>query len=235
MVQRERDRYTTWVLRKWPLLAVLALAVALSMPQASAAATQPDERAAAREFSYAAYRLRVAIRAQDPAIEQAARILSAPDCLLALGLFDDVPAKAQDDVSAVATDMLAGAAFAPIAAPLRTFAAELDAIATADPALRSGRATWRSDALALAQARPLPRKVCATLRRWRLKGYRDADRPHLQPAAVRRALTKDGSRAERRLRRAAARMVQLGVTRGQARRFTGDTLFDGVGEAVFGG
>jgi hypothetical protein len=41
-------------------------------------------------------------------------------------------------------------------------------------------------------------------------------------------VTDDSEPVAAPLRRAARRMVQLGVTKGQARRFSGETLFDGV-------
>jgi hypothetical protein len=126
----------------------------------------------------------------------------------------------------VLVDLLAGAMFAPVSEPLRTFQAELDRVPTTDPALRSGRAAWRESVGLYLQVRPLPSDLCAQLGRWRTAGYAAAARPALQPAGVRRILDGSGT-VDAKLHLAAARMVALGVSQGQARRFAGDTLFDG--------
>ena len=60
------------------LVALLTIGV-LALPQA-ASAQAPDDRAAAREFSYAAYRLRVKIKAAVPAMNQAAAVLTSRSC-----------------------------------------------------------------------------------------------------------------------------------------------------------
>ena len=57
-------------------------------------------------------------------------------------------------------------------------------------------------------------------------GYAASARPDLQPREVRRILEGSGT-VDAKLHFAAARMVALGVTEGQARRFAGDTLFNG--------
>jgi hypothetical protein len=209
------------------MLACLILVVVVLAAPASAAAQAPDERAAAREFAYAAYRLRVAIKARMPQIEQAAAITRAPACRTALR----GPTVAQqrrylDDLVGVLFDLLAGAMLSPAVEPLQRFQAELDAIATEDPLLRSGRAAWRASVALYAQVRPLPADLCARLRAWRRAGYATNARPDLQPQAVRKILEGSGT-VDAKLHLAAARMVALGVTAGQARRFAGDTLFDG--------
>ena len=76
------------------------------------------------------------------------------------------------------------------------------------------------------QVRPLPSDLCAQLGRWRTAGYAAGARPALQPTAVRRILDGSGT-VDAKLHIAAARMVALGVSQGQARRFAGDTVFDG--------
>src|SRR3954470_12613009 len=192
-----------------------------------AAAQAPDERAAAREFSYAAYRLRVAVKARLPEIERAASITRSPVCRAALG--GGTPAQQRkhvDDLVGVLVDLLAGAMFAPVTEQLRSFQAELDRVPTADPALRSGRAAWRRSVALYVQVRPLPPDLCAQLGRWRTAGYAVDARPALQPTAVRRILDGSGT-VDAKLHIAAARMVALGVSQGQARRFAGDTVFDG--------
>ncbi len=214
--------------RKPVRLAALVLALLLGAPAgAQAQAPAPDERVAATEFSFAAYRLRVAIKAKLPEIQAAAAITHRPACRTALG--GATPAQQQehlDDLVGVLVDLLAGAMFAPVAHSLQTFQAELDRIPTADPALRSGRAAWRSSVSLYTRVRPLPADLCSQLARWRKAGYAAAARPDLQPREVRRILEGSGT-VDAKLQLAAVRMVALGVTEGQARRFAGDTLFAG--------
>jgi hypothetical protein len=219
--------YGGGVIRKQVCLAVAAATLLLGAPQA-AGAQAPDERAAAREYSYAAYRLRVAIKARMPQIDAAAAITRSPACRAALrGATPEQERKHLDDLVGVLVDLLAGAMLAPASEPLRTFQAELERIPTADPALRSGRAAWRTSVALYVQVRPLPADLCAKLKRWRTSGYSAAARPDLQPQAVRRILDGSGT-VDAKLHLAAARMVALGVTEGQARRFAGDTLFNGL-------
>jgi hypothetical protein len=214
------------VIRKQVCLVAVVLGALLGVPQV-VAAQAPDERAGAREFSYAAYRLRVAVKARLPEIDRAASITRTPACRTALS--GGTPAQQRrhvDDLVGVLVDLLAGAMFAPVSEPLRTFQAELDRVPTTDPALRSGRAAWRESVGLYLQVRPLPSDLCAQLGRWRTAGYAAAARPALQPAGVRRILDGSGT-VDAKLHLAAARMVALGVSQGQARRFAGDTLFDG--------
>jgi hypothetical protein len=205
---------------------IALLAVLAAVPRA-AAAQAPDDGAAAREFAFAAYRLRVAIKARLPEIQQAAAITREPACRAALrGATPDQQREHLDDLVGVLFDLLAGAMLAPVAGPLQTYQAELDSVPTADPLLRSGRAAWRKSVALYVQVRPLPADLCARLRAWRRAGYAAGARPDLQPRAVRRILEGSGT-VDAKLHIAAARMVALGITEGQARRFAGDTLFDG--------
>jgi hypothetical protein len=78
-----------------------------------------------------------------------------------------------------------------------------------------------------------PADVCARLAAWARSGYADAAQPMLQPKPIHDFIanppvTDDTGGVAAPLRRAAARIVELGVTKGQARRFSGETLFDGV-------
>jgi hypothetical protein len=102
---------------------------------------------------------------------------------------------------------------------LTTFGAELDRVPTDDAALRAGRDAWQAVAAALARFVPVTAAdACVQLRRWADAGYPAGGAPAFQPEAVRQDL---------RLQRAATRMLQLGVTRSQARRFSGRTVFRG--------
>jgi hypothetical protein len=215
------------VIRKQVCLLAAALAVVLVAPGTVAAQAPSGDTAAAREFSYAAYRLRVAIKTQLPAIERAAALTRSPVCRAALRGATPAQQHAHvDDLVGVLVDLLAGTMLAPVAGSLGTFQAELERIPTSDPALRSGRAAWRASVALYRQVRPLPADLCEQLRRWRTAGYAASARPDLQPAAVRAILDGSGS-VDAKLHLAAARMVALGVSDGQARRFAGDTLFNG--------
>jgi hypothetical protein len=103
------------------------------------------------------------------------------------------------------------------------FQAELERVPTGDPALRSGRAEWRATVAAFALFSPVI-EVCGTLDRWRRSRFARAEAPF----GLGRELLSDGSSPK--LTRAARRMQELGVARGTARRFTGETLLDGIGE-----
>jgi hypothetical protein len=214
------------VVRKQVRLLAVILAASLCLPAASAAQA-PGDRVAAQEMSFAAYRLRVAVKARLPQIEAAAAITRAPACRAALrGATPAQERRHVDDLVGVLVDLLAGAMLAPAAEPLRTFQAELDRIPVTDPVLRSGRAAWRSSVALYSQVRPIPTDLCAQLGRWRTAGYAASSRPDLQPPTVRRILEGSGT-VDAKLHAAAGRMAALGVPEGQARRFAGDTLFDG--------
>jgi hypothetical protein len=209
----------------------LALGVALGLPAAAHAQGDPPalaDRAAAREYVYAAYRLRVAVKAEAPAIEQAAALARGPACRRALGGASRRQVSEHlDDLVGALVDILTGTLLAPVRAHLATYQAELDRIPTRDPALRSGRAAWRASMVLYRQVRPLPADLCSRLDGWRAAGYARAARPELQPPAVQAVLA--GTRTiDRKLDAAVRRLVELGATPGQARRFAGDTLFDGV-------
>jgi hypothetical protein len=214
---------------------VLAVALAVAAParaQAPPAPPAPDERAAAREFSYAAYRLRIAIKAQKADLEQrlqtAVDALTAPACQRTLIALVGLPEATQDRVAAGAAAVAIAPAIAALRPAFQRFQAELDRVPTADPALRGGRAAWRTSLAALARF-PAQVDVCATLERWRRARFAPAATPFgldELPGGV----ADDG--AEPKLRRAARRMQQLGVAPGTARRFAGETLLDGIFDDV---
>jgi hypothetical protein len=217
---------------------VLAVAAALCVPQAAAAEALPGERAAAREFAYAAYRLRVEIQATEPQARRAAAMLGSRECSAALGSAaeaDGLSFRALTAIGVVVSELDIGAAYGHSGRLLPGFVAELDRVTTADRVLIAGREAWRSTAELLRHARPLPRDACAQIRRWRLAGYPADGMPDLQPAAIHDALVERwrqplfaGSKPDRSPERAAERMVKLGVAKGQAKRFAGLTLFEGM-------
>jgi hypothetical protein len=230
---------TPLVIRKL-LPAVLALAAALTMPQAASAQAVADERAAAREFAYAAYRLRVRIKHDEPAMRRAVAFLDSRACRDALGGderdVDQLPRLVQRGLAVVILEVELGAMYGVVHGHFSTFVAELDRVATADPALVAGRDSWRSSVELISQLRPLPRDTCSRIRRWRLDGYPFDRVPALQPGplhgmfvqGVSQPARDDLPESYRALQRAGDRMVELGVTEGQARRFTGSTLLNGI-------
>ena len=154
-------RYTASVIRTRLIAAAVALAAVCTMPGPAAAQTQPDERAAAREFAYAAYRLRVRIKASTPAMKQVAKDLDTPACKTALGDdADHLPKRAEPGVAALLLELELGASFAPVKGAYEQFMTELDRVPTADPALIAGRDVWRSSVEAISQTGPVPADLC---------------------------------------------------------------------------
>jgi hypothetical protein len=201
------------------------------MPGLAAAQTQPDERPAAREFAYAAYRLRVRIKAAEPAMKQATAGLDPQTCKSAIS--DAIPKEAGPGLSLWITERNLGIRLQPVAAAFGDFVRELDRVPTADPALVDGRNAWRYDAEFFAQLGPPPANACEQLRDWRLAGFPADGIPAAQPPAVHQAFLALGDAAligidRPEPRRAARRLQALGVPAGQARRFTLERLFDGV-------
>jgi hypothetical protein len=236
---RTRLLYNSRVIKRLMPLA-LALAAALTMPQAAPAQAVPDERVAAREFAYAAYRLRVEIRATESRARRATAMYDVRECSSALGSPEDADLerlsfRALSGIGVVLSQLDIADLYGHSGRLLPGFVAELDRVATADRVLIAGREAWRSTAELLRHARPLPRDACAQIRRWRLAGYPADGMPALQPAPIRDALVEQwrqplsaDSKPDRSPERAAERMVKLGVGKGQARRFAGLTLFDGL-------
>jgi len=223
------------VLRRLPRAALVAAAVALAAPGAAHAQSPPpavpptpqaplSARAAARELSFAAYRMRVKVLAQQDAIlaklDITLRALDDDRC-------DQAVRGAPDDrrleVVLVALLVILAPGYDPVRPALDTFLAELEAIPIADPVLRSGRAGWRSEVDLIRRLPSLP-DPCATLLAWRGAGYAQSASPIVVAAVLNPGLLA----AEDKLALAARRMRALGVSTGAARRFTGDGMFADV-------
>ena len=209
------------VVRRAALPAILiALAVAPTAP-----AQAPDERAAAREFSFAAYRLRVAILAQKDAVED--KVLN-----VTLEAFGDDRCNDADDAApglrgleVLLVDILL--AFAPAYDPIRpaldTFLAQLETIPTNDRALRGGRAGWRTE-VDIIRRLPSTPDPCAALQAWQRTGFAESRAPI--PIDV---VTNAAAQASAgKIAVAARRMQQLGVGATAATRFRGRQMFEGV-------
>jgi hypothetical protein len=223
----------------------VVVATALTLPQAAPAQTVPDERAAAQEFAYAAYRLRLGIKAEGPAMRGAVAFLKGPRCQAELfdllENLDERPRRTMAGIAVAMNELEFGAQYGVAGGQFATFAAELDKVQTADPALVAGRENWRGGAQLLGQVRPLARDTCTQLRRWRLTEYAFDRAPALQPEPL-HALFVEGvlsrlrgeeTKPDRRLDRAIERMVELGVPEGQAERFGGSTVFRGIDLRVY--
>jgi hypothetical protein len=194
-------------------------------PTVPPAATAPlSARAAAQQMSFAAYRMRVKVLAQQDAIFDKVEI-----SLAALG--DDrcdravrgAPDDRALDVVLVALLLIVAPGYDPVRPALDTFLAELEAIPTTDPILRSGRAGWRSEVDVIRRLPSVP-DPCATLQAWQRAGYASSASPIVVAAVVNGGIIA----AEDKLARAARRMHDLGVSAGAALRFTGDGMFAGV-------
>jgi hypothetical protein len=181
-------------------------------------------RAAARELSFAAYRLRVKVLAQSDAIdaklEVALSALGDERCARAV---DAAPDDRALEVVLVAALLIIAPGYDPIRPALDTFLAELEAIPIADPVLRSGRAGWRSEVDVIRRLPSVP-DPCATLQTWRRAGYATRASPIVVAAVANAGIVA----ADDKLARAARRMRALGVSAGAARRFTGAGMFADV-------
>ncbi len=138
----------------------------------------------------------------------------------------DDAAPAGREIEVLLIDLLL--AFAPAYDPIRPaldmFLAELERIPTNDPALRGGRAGWRTE-IDIIRRLPSTPDPCATLQAWRRTGFAPAKAPIPLDVLVNPAARA----AEGKLAVAARRMGQLGVSAGAARRFTGKGMFARVG------
>jgi hypothetical protein len=212
--------------------AVATTAQAQTTPPPAPAPTQaaPDERAAARELSFAAYRLRVAVLAQKQAVEDkllgiTLGALSDPRCDR---VEDAAPGLLGIEVLLVELILDITPAFDPVRTSLDTFLAQIEMIPTNDRALRSGRAGWRSEIQFIRQLQSSP-DPCGSLQAWQRKKFA----PSASPVNL-DVLDDPGlNAAEDKITLAARRMQQLGVSAGAAHRFTGDGMFGGVGLGLF--
>jgi hypothetical protein len=103
-------------------------------------------------------------------------------------------------------------------------------IPTNDPALRGGRAGWRT-VIDIIRRLPSTPDPCATLQAWRRTGFA----PEKAPIPLDVLVNPAARAAEGKLAVAARRMGRLGVSAGAARRFTGKGMFAGVGSTCSSG
>jgi hypothetical protein len=213
-------------MRAAPIAAALAMVVALG----SAVPADAAPPRSAQRFADAALRAKVAINALRPEISRSLREADLGRCG---DLGDQAPARAERTAGALIDLALAQALLGPTQPVLERFVADLEAIPTRDPALRSGRAAWRESVAALGRL-PAFDQPCAALERWAKAGWSPAARPPVPVAEIER-LDSDrlDERFDRGVARAARRLRRLGISAGAAKRFTGETLFeDAVDEIV---
>ena len=110
----------------------------------------------------------------------------------------------------------------------RQVVADMDAVPTRDPALRSGRAAWRRGVRLFASFPPPVERPCEALARWRDAGFSAAAAPIPRADALRfwKLLARTDDERDRRYGKAVRRLRQLGLSPRRARRFDGRRIFD---------
>lgn len=210
------------------LLVLVAAPAAAAQAPAPPPASPPDERAAAREFSFAAYRLRLAVKANRAELIARARRYADPACRIDLS---DLPERraeqALEALVGVYLVVVLDTSLAPQLPAVRRLETELAAVPTRDRALRSGRAGWRTTRKLLEGIPAAPADLCAQIAGWRESGYRRARAPKV-PTLDEAFIEKFGEEDETtdpKLQAAARRMRALGVGASAARRFVGHSIF----------
>ena len=154
-------------------------------------------------------------------------MLESKPCSDAIGA---APARASTGLARIYLAALFDVIFTPTLPALRTMVADLDAIPTEDRALRSGRAAWRASVEQI-EAAPKLADPCGVLQAWRQAGWTRESAPRI-PGLSKAIDEASNDRIERKLVRAERRMRRLGVSRGAARRFRGETLSSCVDDVI---
>jgi hypothetical protein len=210
-----------------PLLALASLLLlAVAAPSASAA---PGDRAAAAAIRQATIDLHYAVVAQTPGIRASFRQFAHdPKCSDAI---DGVP---EDQADLLVGDFLFPVLLEMEVVPLQRgfnqFVVELDAVATNDPKLRSGRAGWRVIAATFARIAAPPADVCGTLDAWRQAGYPSGSRPAVSDPTLDDLVRNDDkfNALDAKIERAGRRLRELGVSKRVVDWYTLTTLLDGI-------
>ena len=201
-------------------LVALLCALLAAVPASAAPRTK-----AAQAFSDAALHGAVALKRQAPEIQRQIDALQPKLC----GEVVRQAVKQKRGLRRALSFTMIGL-FAPLIDALHVAAAqtaaELDAVPTRDPALVAGRDAW-GEVTALMLRYPHPDRPCERLRDWRDSGWSRELRPPLFEEEL-IALDEPSDRIERRLKRAARRLRQLGVSPGAAERFTGEPWGEGL-------
>ena len=191
-------------------LPLALIALVLLLPATAAAQTPPpDERAAAQALADAATRL---IRTADGLEEDLGWI---GDCR---ALEREPPARRQSDATAYAEGLIQRDYLDRLRPAVGQFRSDIANAQTADPVLISGRASARRIARAVAAIPAGEADPCAAYEAYVKAGYPRG--PAREARAIERRLTEIATRGmKRKIVAAAARMVELGVSRADVRDF----------------
>jgi hypothetical protein len=204
-------------------IVLLALVAAAALAPV-AVAQRPSS---AQRMADAVERGKSAIRAKAPEYKAAFAAIELERCIRVLAS-KEPPKRAAERADAVLLAALSHPIYGPTKPVLRQIVADLQVIPTSDPALKSGRAAWRR-LTEIVEQMPTLDKPCEQLERWAASGWNASAAPKIDAKLVARVTEQtDSPELQRKIDRAARRMRQLGVSRGDARRFTGETLLDDV-------
>jgi hypothetical protein len=196
------------------------------------AATAPAATTAQR-FADAVEHGKSALRAKEPEFRAATKALNFGKCERVLER-KPPPERETDRFAMFLVAAMFGPMFEPAKPVLHQIVADLDAIPTRDPILKSGRAGWRVTVQYFDRF-PRIEAPCDQLEKWANSGWRASARPEFDFEAFERLVDGEGTGVDlagRKIERAARRMRQLGVSKGDAKRFTGETLFDEIPDDV---
>lgn len=191
----------------------------------AAPASALSDHDAAMQFSFAAYRARIALVADKPEIQRRVDALSNDDrCLSAIRR---APRRARPRLGRLLGLGLVDALIVPLRPALDTLRTDLGEIVTTDRALRSGRAAWRF-IIRTYDTLPDLGDVCGLMAAWQRTGFDPKRAPATHLKQLERLAGHRVRPIQRKLDAAARRMEQLGVPRRDAHRFTGDPLLRGL-------
>lgn len=215
-------------------LAALTAALALTATAGPAAAAAPDERAAAKAFADAARAFTLDVRAAMPDVRASLEAAAADqrhcgvlDGYVERALRGSPLTRRQFRVLLLMLNAPILSAHVPLLPAHERLLAALDATPTADPALRSARAIWRSQTNGLRLSATYPPDMCARLAAWYRGGARGIPVPEVDLRGeddpdVMTTRPTDVAGRERRLERAVRRLRQLGQGPRRAARLGGD-------------
>ena len=203
-------------MRRRFIAALLASAAVAAVP-ATAAAQAPPE-AAARAFADTALRVAPEIAA---ASKQLAALQQRPACKVR------VPRRHRAQVSELKTMFHVAHTIAgftrDVGPALLRASNELHAVETTDPALMAGRTAWRRLRRAYEGFAALPDgDPCAEVRAFVANDFRHTRTTRRTARAFHATMAWDTSDIDRRMKRAAERLVELGVSAADADAFDGE-------------
>lgn len=231
-------------------LTMMILGGVVSAPSPAVTTAPVAEREAAQAYADAA--LRFSRHAQLRA-KEAWRLMGVMDpgrCLRTMGRIQrtkGIGQRRRERAALVATLALVTPIMRALQPPLDRFAAALEAVPTSDPALKSGRAAWRQQAVAgYVMYGRIPEDVCTRLRDWHAAGAPGLPLPELDLGWASGSLA-DGISFdpmeddepeffgdERKLERAAVRLRVLGQGPRRSARFTGASAIGPYVGPLFG-